>query len=102
MNNKINNKIQNQIREIHERIDKIVDRLEMQDRKVCCESRPNRNEEIQHKTYEMVKRMKFNSDMKLMEERYQKIENEIKTLEKEKEYITAERNNIEKKYYEEF
>lgn len=95
--------IEKELSRINSRIDEIISKLKEKEEKVCCEARPiQRQDEIQYKTYKSVKRMKFDNDMKRLEDRLQEIKTKIDNLENERTHILRECEDIERKYYQEF
>lgn len=95
--------IEKELSRINSRIDEMISKLKEKEEKVCCEAMPRaRQDEIQYKTYETVKRMKFDNDMKRREDRIQEIKKQIDNLEIEKAHILRECEDIERKYYQEF
>ena len=91
--------LEKEVINLSERIDKLA---EIVMRPVKMECNAPRTEEIQHKTYEIVKRMAFNVDMKRQEDKIEKVNKEIEKMQKEKEYLMLEADNIQRKYYQEY
>ena len=87
--------VEKEIAKINDRIDNIMKYFEERESK-CV---PACGENIEYKTYEILRRMKFDNDIQKFEKRYLEVEEEIKKLSKEREYILAEKNKIEHKFY---
>lgn len=97
--------LKNELYKINNKMDRIVDTLKMQELKMqemdnreskCCASK---SEDITYKIYEIVSRMKFNNDIQDIEKKHNEVNEQIKKLEREREYIIAEKLDIERKYY---
>lgn len=86
---------------VNSRIDRVMSILEEQRKNECVSVACNSSNNIEHKTYELVKKMKYDNDMKIWQEKIQKVDEEIKKLEKEKLYMIDEKCGLERRYYEE-
>ena len=95
-----NSELEKEIKEINKRIDNLFFVLEKQNEAKCAavENYP-RTDEILFKTYETIRRMKFDNDMQFSEKRIKELDEQIASLEKEKQYIIADRQDIERRFY---
>lgn len=98
--NKKFERIEDKFNGLMETISKTIEK--QNEAKVCCEEVPHKRErEILFKTYEIVKRMNFEEEKRIWEERAKEVDAEIKELERRKECCSMELREISDRYYRE-
>lgn len=71
--------------------------------KVCCSELPQRHkDELVAKTYELVRRMSFENEKRIWEERAKEVDDEIKELTRRKEACAMELKEVSDRYYREY
>ena len=97
-----NTELEKEIKKANERIDNLFFIIERQNEAKCApaENYPRRDEII-FKTYETIRRMKFDNDMQIADKKIKELDEQIANLEKEKQYRIADRQDIERRFYSE-
>lgn len=98
-----NTELEKEIKKVNARIDMLMSEIERQNEAKTCACTDNypRRDEILFKTYETIRRMKFDNDMQISEKRIKELDEQIANLEKEKQYRIADRQDIERRFYSE-
>lgn len=97
-----NSELEKEIKKVNARIDMLMSEMEKQNEVKCAavENYPRRDDLI-FKTYDILRRMKYDSDIKNYEDRILEIDDQIKGLEKEKQCWIAEKQDAETRYFRE-
>lgn len=98
-----NAELEKEIKKVNARIDMLMSEMEKQNELKTCACTDNypRRDEILFKTYETIRRMKFDNDMQIADQRIKEIDEQMTNLEREKNYRMAERQDIERRFYSE-
>ena len=97
-----NTELEKEIKKVNERIDNLFFIIERQNEAKCVPAENYaRRDEVIFKTYETIRRMKFDNDMQISEKRIKELDEQIANLEKEKQYRIADRQDIERRFYSE-
>lgn len=92
-----------EIKKLNSKFDMIFEEFMKRNEAKCApiENYPRRDEVI-FKTYEIVRRMKFDNDMQIADKKIKEIDEQMANLEKEKNYRMAEIQDIERRFYNEY
>ena len=95
-----NSDLEKEIVKINSRIDKLCDVIERQIyAKTCVSINSPKQDEMIGRIYDIVKRMKFDNDIQMWDRRAAEVDEKIKDLEKNREHIQYEKQEIERRYY---
>ena len=95
-----NSELEKEIKKMNERIDMLMSEMERKNELKTCSCTDNylRRDEVIFKTYETVRRMKFDNDMQIAGKKIKEIDEQIANLEREKNYRMAEIQDIERRF----
>lgn len=97
-----NSDLEKEIKKMNERIDMLYELVNTQTNvKTCVSVSSPRQDEIIGKIYNIVNRMKFDSDIQMWDRREADVDDKIKDLELQKQHIIYEKQEIERRYYNE-
>ena len=97
-----NSDLEKEILKINSRLDKLFDVISMERNAKTCVSVSSPTQDMMiGKIYDIVKRMKFDNDRQMWDRRAAEVDEKIKDLEKNREYIKYEKQEIERQYYNE-
>ena len=97
-----NSDLEKEILKINSRLDKLFDVITMERNVKTCVSVSSPTQDMMiGKIYDIVKRMKFDNDMQIWDRRAAEVDEKIKDLERNREHIKYEKQEIERKYYNE-
>lgn len=97
-----NSDLEKEILKINSRLDKLFDVITMERSvKTCVPVSSPTQDMMIVKIYDIVKRIKFDNDMQIWDRRAAEVDEKIKDLERNREHIKDEKQEIERKYYNE-
>ena len=97
-----NSDLEKEIKKMNERIDMLYELVNRQMNVKTCVSVSSPTQDMMiGKIYDIVKRMKFDNDRQMWDRRAAEVDEKIKDLEKNREYIKYEKQEIERQYYNE-
>lgn len=95
-----NSELEKEIVKINARIDRLCEVIERQNySKTCVTVNSPKSDELICKIYNIVNRMKFDSDIQMWDRRAADVDDKIKDLELQKQHIMYEKQEIERRYY---
>lgn len=97
-----NTELEKEIKKMNERINMLYELVNRQmNVKTCVAVSSPKQDEIIGKIYNIVNRMKFDSDIQMWDRRAADVDDKIKDLEQQKQHIMYEKQEIERRYYDE-
>ena len=97
-----NSDLEKEILKINSRLDKLFDVITMERNvKTCVPVSSPTQDMMMCKIYNIVNRMKFDNDIQMWDKRVADVDDKIKDLELQKQHIMYEKQEIERRYYNE-